>query len=98
MSERSGSDENEGSIEKPLRSLAAAGRLDLKPGDELLLECGSIFEGQSLQLLNCRGSRAKPVRIGSYGTGPRPVIAANGTGLWYQDYQTGLDSPYKSKE
>ena len=94
VSERSGSDENEGSIEKPLRSLAAAGRLDLKPGDELLLECGSIFEGQSLQLLNCRGSRAKPVRIGSYGTGPRPVIAANGKGLWYQDYQTGLDSPY----
>ena len=41
-------------------SLAAINRLELGPGDRVLLECGSVFENQYLHL-SARGTEEKPV-------------------------------------
>lgn len=93
FSDYSGNNGNDGSLEKPFRSLTMAKNLKLYPGDEILLECGSVFQGQSLHLKNCKGSKEFPIRIGHYGVGKIPVIEADGTGLWYQNYGEPLDSP-----
>ena len=87
-----GDDNNDGTEIHPLKSLYAVNRLDLQPGDQVLLERGSVFEGQFLHL-NVQGTKNHPIYIGAYGTGARPLIQTNGQGIWYQDYGTELDSP-----
>lgn len=95
VSDKLGNDTNAGTKrDRPLRSLEAAGSRKLNPGDEIRLECGSVFRNQSLHLINQRGTKDSPIVIGCYGEGKRPVIEAQGTGLWYQNYQAALDSPY----
>lgn len=93
FSDNRGNDNYEGSFERPFRSLAMASKLTLNPGDEIRLECGSVFRGQSLHLLNGIGSKDAPVLVGNYGEGKAPVIEADGTGLWYQNYGGEIDSP-----
>lgn len=85
--------ESDGTREHPFSCLEMAGKLQLKPGDELRLECGSVFFHQSLSLEGCAGTKEAPIIIGTYGEGKRPVIEANGTGLWYQNYGGQIDSP-----
>jgi hypothetical protein len=64
----------------------------LQPGDKVLLERGSVFAGEVLHLKNCGDIAGAPIEIGAYGTGDAlPCIAADGTGVWYQDYGTPLD-------
>ena len=88
-----GDDCNSGtSPECAFKSLKPAGKLVLHPGDQILLARGSRFEDQFLHL-TARGTRENPIVIGAYGEGDRPLIAANGNGLWYQNYQTELDNP-----
>lgn len=93
FSDRLGNDENDGSIQSPFRSLKMAGKLNLNPQDEILLECGSVFNGQSLHLKNCAGTKDAPILISSYGEGKKPVIHADGGGIWYQNYGGEIDSP-----
>lgn len=93
ISDNFGKDSNDGSKERPFRSLTAVENLKLYPGDEIRLECGSVFKGQSLHLKGCSGSSEYPIIVSNYGVGERPVIEANGTGLWYQNYGDALDSP-----
>lgn len=66
---------------QPLRSLRAAGRIHLNPGDSLLFRRGETFSGQ-LELNACGTSRA-PVVIGAYGSGEKlPLIAGYDTSAY----------------
>lgn len=76
----------------PFLHPAQASALSLQPGDKVLLERGSVFAGEAMHLKNCGDIAGAPIEIGAYGTGDAlPCIAANGTGVWYQDYGTPLD-------
>ena len=76
----------------PFLHPAQVSALSLQPGDKVLLERGSVFTGEVLHLKNCGDIAGAPIEIGAYGTGDAlPCIAADGTGVWYQDYGTPLD-------
>ena len=101
VSQIDGNDTNDGlSKSSAFATLFAINRLTLKPGDRVLLARGSVFEGQFLQIKDS-GTKESPIEIGAYlpESGEEfyeevlPVIAANGQGIWYQDYGTELDSP-----
>ena len=101
VSQIDGNDTNDGlSKSSAFATLFAINRLTLKPGDRVLLARGSVFEGQFLQIKDS-GTKESPIEIGAYlpESGEKfyeevlPVIAANGQGIWYQDYGTELDSP-----
>ena len=88
-----GNDQNNGmSQDKPFRTLDKINELTLGPGDQVLLERGSVFDSQYLHLENEGGAEGAPVIIGTYGSGNKPVINTNGTGKWYQDYGKQLDN------
>jgi len=66
--------------------------ITLQPGDQVLLEKGSDFNGY-IHLVDVHGTEQAPIRIGSYGTGEeKPRIHANGQGVWYQDYKGTMDN------
>ena len=73
-------------------SLDRINNLELNPGDRVLLERGSVFENQYLHIKG-KGTRSDRIEIGTYGEGTMPCIHSNGSGIWYQDYGTELDSP-----
>lgn len=66
--------------------------LELEPGDQILLERGSVFEDGYIHLQDVHGTQEAPIRISSYGAGARPAIHANGQGIWYQQYGQNLDN------
>jgi len=69
----SGDDNNSGLSENaPLKTLSAAFDRMLVPGDRILLERGSTFEGE-VKILSS-GTEAAPIVVGSYGEGDKPVI------------------------
>lgn len=92
VSSLDGDDRKEGTIDSPLRTLAAVSEKKLQPGDQILLKRGSVFEKQYLHISAC-GTRQEPIVIGAYGEGHLPLIRTDGQGIWYQDYGTELDSP-----
>ena len=93
VSSRTGNDANDGkSREHAFATLSAVNGLTLRPGDNILLEAGSVFAGQYLRITNS-GTKDAPIVIGSYGEGDLPRIDAEGNGIWYQDYGQPLDSP-----
>lgn len=93
VSSLNGNDCNDGlSKDTPFQSLTPVNGLELQPGDQVLLERGSVFENQYLHL-KCRGTEEAMLEVGAYGEGALPTIRANGEGKWYQDYGTPLDSP-----
>lgn len=95
VNQMTGSDANDGlSKEYPFASLFRINQLSLQPGDQVLLAGGSIFCGQFLHLKDS-GTKEAPIVIGSYDVEDEifPVIAADGQGIWYQDYGIPLDSP-----
>lgn len=97
VSSQNGNDENVGSMEKPFATLFAVNRLKLQPGEQVLLERGSVFQGQFLHL-SVQGTKGNPIVIGAYGEGSLPEIKSQGQGIWYQDYGMELDSPTHTKE
>ena len=97
VSAQKGNDKNDGSAHHPFATLFAVNCLPLKPGEQVLLERGSVFPGQFLHL-SVQGTKEAPILIGAYGEGNPPEIAARGQGIWYQDYGTELDSPTHTKE
>ena len=91
----SGKDTNDGkSQQSPFYSLQKIGRLDLKPGDKVLLECGSVFKNGYLHLFGQSGSADHPIVIDRYGTGADPIIDTNGQGIWFQNYGYRLDNTW----
>lgn len=97
VNSKTGRDTNDGlTMEFPFASLIPVNRLDLNPGDKVLLARNSVFAGQFLQIRSS-GTKEQPIEIGSYSPekeeGNPPLIAADGQGIWYQDYGTPLDSP-----
>lgn len=75
---RNGNDSFDGtSPEKALATLDAINQKKLVPGTSVYLRCGSVWNG-SLTPLG-EGSAEQPVKIASYGEGPRPLI--NGCGV-----------------
>ena len=93
LSQKRGNDSNDGlNCETAFASLFAINHSSLKPGDRVLLERGSVFYGQYLQITDS-GSKEAPIVIGVYGDGEPPRIEACGQGIWYQDYGNPLDAP-----
>ncbi len=71
------------------RTLARASAAVLRPGDRLLLQGGARFTGRLALGPGDAGDPARPVRIGSYGTG-RATIEGAGSGIVVTD-TAGLD-------
>lgn len=97
VNQKTGCDTNDGlTMASPFASLFSINRQTLKPGDKVLLAQNSIFAGQFLQIKDS-GTKEHPIEIGAYSPegeeGNMPLIAADGQGIWYQDYGTPLDSP-----
>lgn len=93
VSSKTGDDANDGlRPERAFASLYAVNRTELHPGDQVLLERGSVFHGQFLQITDS-GTEEAPIVIGAYGEGAPPRIDTAGQGIWYQDYGNPLDSP-----
>ncbi len=62
-----GNDSNSGSLTHPIKTIDAANKIRLRPGDQLLFNGGDRFDG-TLQL-NLRGEASGRIIISSYGTG-----------------------------
>ena len=92
VSSLDGNDNNNGLSEKDaFYSLQKINDIELKPGDRVLLEAGSVFTNGFLHV-NGSGSEEAPIEINKYGEGNNPRIDTNGQGIWYQDYGKPLDS------
>ena len=77
LDSRQGKDSNDGkSGTTAWQSLARANTFEFKPGDRLLLKCGSRFRGGVK--LKLQGTLEKPIVIESYGEGRNPFIDAKG--------------------
>lgn len=76
-----------GTVRNPYSSLSKLSSINLEDGDRIMLECGSVFRGA----IHIRG--VDGITISSYGKGSRPVIDAEGGGVWLQDYGVPLDNP-----
>ena len=87
-----GDDTNCGTTkEAPFQSLRKINELQLKPGDQVLLERGSQFKEQYLHLYQS-GTKEEPIVIDAYGDGELPRIETKGNGIWYQNYGGPLDN------
>lgn len=93
VSTKNGSDRNDGrSQSKPFYSLQKVNDLKLKPGDKILLECGSVFTNGYMHLEGQKGTEEAPIIIDKYGSGHAPIINTNGQGIWFQNYGGNLDN------
>lgn len=92
ISSRNGDNGNSGTSEgEAWETLDKLENVTLGPGDSVLLESGSIFNG-FIHLQNVGGTQENPISISSYGEGNKPVINCNGEGIWYQDYGKAMDN------
>jgi hypothetical protein len=71
----------DGSLLRPLRSMAKAGALSLNPGDRMLFEGGAVFDGNLVLNQHGAGRPEQPVYIGSFGNGRATIRAGEGTGV-----------------
>lgn len=73
VSSTSGDDEAAGTdASTPWRSLARVNAHRFAPGDRILLRAGEVFAGQLR--LSSSGRAGRPITIGRYGAGPKPLI------------------------
>ena len=71
--------------------------VDLQPGDRVLLESGSVFNG-FIHLKDVSGTKENPIEITKYGGEAKPIINGDCEGVWYQDYVQPMDnSGHRSK-
>ncbi len=74
---KDGNDANDGrSAKKAWKSLAKVNATTFAPGDTILLRAGSAWEGQLWP--KGSGAEGKPIRVGKYGAGGKPLIQGNG--------------------
>lgn len=75
---KTGQDTNDGTSKVTAwQNVSKIKDVQLKPGDRVLFKSGQTFNGQ-LVLKNQSGTAEQPIRVGAYGQGPQPVIAARG--------------------
>lgn len=75
ISSSRGNDENDGlSEDTPFKTLTKVSQLELKPGSKLLLRASDVWQRQML-MSKGSGTREKPIVIGTYGTGAKPIIS-----------------------
>lgn len=75
ISSSRGNDANDGlSEDTPFKTLTKASQLDLKPGSKLLLRASDVWQRQML-MPKGSGTKEKPIVIGTYGTGAKPIIS-----------------------
>ena len=75
ISSSRGNDENDGlSEDTPFKTLTKVSQLELKPGSKLLLHASDVWQRQML-MPKGSGTREKPIVIGTYGTGAKPIIS-----------------------
>lgn len=93
-----GDNKNDATTEnKPWETLDKLERIELQPGDRVLLESGSVFNG-FIHLKDVSGTKENPIEITKYGGDIKPIINGNGEGIWYQDYiQSMANSGHRSK-
>lgn len=93
VSSRNGDNANDGTSEdEAWETLDRLKKITLHPGDQVLLEKDSEFNGY-IHLKDVHGTKDAPIVIGSYGDGQnRPAIHANGQGVWYQSYGGAIDN------
>lgn len=99
ISSQHGDNANSGTSEREAwETLDKLKGVTLQPGDQILLEKGSEFNGY-IHLKDVHGTEDAPIKIGSYGShSDRPAIHANGQGVWYQSYEGTVDNPkHRSK-
>ncbi len=65
----------------PWRTLARANRVDLAPGDRLLMEAGASFPGPLHLDAGDAGTPARPIVVGSFGAGRATILAGLGDGI-----------------
>lgn len=76
----SGSDARSGtSPAAAWKTLARAGRGDLRPGDRLLLKRGGVWKG-SLELTSA-GAAGRPIVVTAYGSGNPPLVHGGSSGI-----------------
>ena len=68
--------------EKAFRSLRKVNQMEIQPGDQILLERGSVFVGEYLHLYR-GGTKEAPVVVDAYGEGALPRIETDGNGICY---------------
>jgi parallel beta-helix repeat protein len=74
------------SSQTPGRSLAYASSITLAPGDSLLFKAGDTLRGE-LALEGLNGTAGEPIVVGTYGSGPAPVLAGTRTlSDWTKEY------------
>ena len=77
-----GNNSNNGlSVETAWQTLSPVNNLDLKPGDQILLEGGQSFTGYLEFNANDNGTTENPIIISSYGTGKAIIHAIDNVGL-----------------
>ncbi|MBK1879073.1 Ig-like domain-containing protein [Pelagicoccus mobilis] len=88
FSESTGDDNNPGTYDAPMQSLAKASSLQLSPGDEVLFKRGDIFAGHFA--VNGSGSAFEPIVISSYGEGDLPILTGQVGEAGGGDYQEAV--------
>lgn len=76
-----GDDKNNGSQERPFKTIEHFNRLNLNPGDSVFFKAGEAFTGNLIFDSTKSGTAGKPVIITSYGNENAIIIAGNGTAL-----------------
>lgn len=67
-----GTNQGDGSLEKPFETISQLNNLILQPGDSILFHRSDSFAG--CLIVNSSGTSDKPIVISSYGTGEAPVL------------------------
>lgn len=97
VSSTTGNDNNPGTINAPVATLARAQALSASGPNEMLLQSGDTFTestSDNLQSWNLSGENAAdPFVLGSYGTGSRPMIYAGDAGAAFE-IQSGITVNY----
>jgi len=62
--------------ESSFKSLSMIRKINLKPGDSILLKSGAVFSEQLY--ISCKGDSGRPIVVGKFGGEAKPFIRANG--------------------
>ncbi|APG60339.1 right-handed parallel beta-helix repeat-containing protein [Christiangramia salexigens] len=78
-----GNDNNSGnSPDEAWRTIAQLNKVDFKPGSQIFLEGGEVFEGNLAFNEKDGNDETKPIVITSYGSGKASIKADNGFGIY----------------